>query len=52
MVGYSEYGTAQFVDGPMDLVGENGMYLYICEMVIKKEGFLFEPVCEGETICA
>jgi hypothetical protein len=35
-----EYGTVQFVDfahGPMDLMGENGLYLYMVEMVIKKE---------------
>jgi hypothetical protein len=37
-----EYGTVQFVDfvhGPIDLMlmGENGLYLYMDEMVIKKE---------------
>jgi hypothetical protein len=26
-----------FVHGPMDLMGENGLYLYMVEMVIKKE---------------
>ena len=35
---YSEQGTVQLVDGPMDLVVDDGMYLNIIfEMVIKKE---------------
>lgn len=38
MVEYSEQGTVQFVDVPMDLVVDDGMYLNIIfEMVIKKE---------------
>lgn len=38
MVEYSEQDTVQLVDGPMDLVAEDGMYLnIIIEMVIKKE---------------
>lgn len=55
MVEYLEHGTVQFVDllhDPMDLVGENGMYLYMVEKVIKKERKKCLPVCEGETICA
>jgi hypothetical protein len=39
MVEYHD-GTVQFVDfvhGPMDLMGENELYQYMVEKVIKKE---------------